>query len=584
MTNEASTTKAGPVVILGAGINGASVARSLAVNGIPVHIVDANDFATGATSKSSRLIHGGLRYLEYGDFRLVQESLAERTRLLRLAPQYVTPLQLSIPIEGRFGGFWQSVGRFLRIGRTRLGHFLGSQAKPAVRGLYVVQLGLKFYDLLSGKSQLPRSRTHPVDELTLPHVDKARFRWICNYWDAQMLYPERYVAALLSDAQAAAAEVGVEFRLWTYHRAEIDAESVRIYGNADNNQPVSTLHPSVVVNATGAWGDLTLEQLHVRSDRLFGGTKGSHFLTRNNQLRTAIGDHGIYAEAADGRLVFVLPFGDAVLVGTTDERFRDTPDRAVASGEELSYLLEMVNSVVPQAALTHEDIGMHYSGVRPLPYAPAGKAASIPRGHWIDVNESEAIPILTLIGGKLTTSRCLGDEVADWIMNRMQWAKAADTNDRIIPGGAGYPANPKLVESRQRELAENFGQPIECVRAIWRLYGTTTEQILAEQVHSTDEVLDATDYPLFLVDWILQREWVTTLDDLVERRLMLVYHAPLTERCLSQLAWRLCDADLLSANAVDQAVRQTIDRLESFYGLSVSRQPLRDSDSTSSSS
>ncbi|HEY2840241.1 MAG TPA: FAD-dependent oxidoreductase, partial [Pirellulales bacterium] len=369
-----------PILILGAGINGAALARELCLNGQSVTLVDTADMAFGATAYSSRLIHGGLRYLEYGEFDLVRESLAERTRLLRLAPQFVKPLRLFIPIENRFGGLWTSASRFL---------FKGNRAAPAgahhgSRGLWLVRSGLRMYDVYARDPDLPRHATHRWGQGESLPVD-PKYRWLCSYYDAQVRFPERFVVAMLDDAQTAAAATGARFEALNYHRAALDGRQATIYANG-STQPVRAFEPAAVINATGAWVDLTLSALRLPSKRLMGGTKGSHLVTWNERLREALAGDGLYAEAADGRPVFVLPFGDATLIGTTDLRYEGEPADAVATQAEIDYLVATVNELLPQARLTSADVDVHYSGVRPLPYVDQGSTASITRRHGLVEN------------------------------------------------------------------------------------------------------------------------------------------------------------------------------------------------------
>jgi glycerol-3-phosphate dehydrogenase len=339
------------VLILGAGINGCAVARELALNGVPVCIVERNDIAWGATSRSSRLIHGGLRYLEHGEFRLVRESLEERSRLRKLAPQFVSPFQLHIPVARRTGGLWRSALGFFSRGRW------GKKVR-APRGLWLVRLGLWFYDRFVSDPAFPSSEVLPIDSANVPQVDAGRFRWLCRYTDAQMVYPERFVLSMLLDGKQLAEEKNCRFSVWTYHEARPAAGGWEIVSR-ETGEITETIAPALVINSTGAWGDLTLDQLKVQAPQLFGGTKGSHFVTHHPPLREAVGGQGVYAEADDGRLVFILPMAQGVMVGTTDERFEGNPDNATASEAELAYLVEMVNDLFPLVALLREHIEMH---------------------------------------------------------------------------------------------------------------------------------------------------------------------------------------------------------------------------------
>ena len=183
-----------PVLILGAGINGAAIARELLLNRVPVCVVDTADICSGATAFSSRLIHGGLRYLEHGELDLVRESLAERTRLLRLAPQFVKPLRLFIPTRKRFSGL-------VRAARSFLGRTSNPTPRPVPRGFWLVRMGLWLYDTYAKDPQLPRRSVHRLDDVHVPRVDAGKYRWLSSFYDAQIVYPERFVLALLEDAR-----------------------------------------------------------------------------------------------------------------------------------------------------------------------------------------------------------------------------------------------------------------------------------------------------------------------------------------------------------------------------------------------
>ena len=197
------------VLVLGAGINGVAIARELLLNHVPVRLVDRWDIASGTTAYSSRLIHGGLRYLEYGDFSLVRESLDERERLLQLAPQFVQPLQLFIPVERRASGFGAAARKFLGWSAAR-------DARPVPRGLWLVRMGLLLYDLCARRSSLPHHRVHPLSDSAVPPVNRERFRWLASYYDAQIQFTERFVLAMLEDARHLSEAQGVPLSVHTY--------------------------------------------------------------------------------------------------------------------------------------------------------------------------------------------------------------------------------------------------------------------------------------------------------------------------------------------------------------------------------
>jgi glycerol-3-phosphate dehydrogenase len=559
-----------PVLILGAGINGCCVAREIVLNGVPVVIVDRHDIATGATAKSSRLIHGGVRYLEYGDFGLVRESLAERARLLRLAPQFVRPLRLHIPVRRRTGGLLQSALRFLRFDRLAAGRWLAKRLPISERGLWTIRIGLWLYDLIARDSTLPRHSVARIGNDTAPRVDAEKYRWLCAYSDAQILYPERFVIALLEDARREAARAGVDFRVFTYCQTELDGPTTRVHPIDDPDQVSLELLPATIVNATGAWGDLTLGELCIPSPQLFGGTKGSHIITRQPALVAALGGDAIYAEAADGRLVFLLPFGESVLIGTTDEPITESPDEAVATPQDVDYLVGMVNEVFSDVRLTVADVDAHYCGVRPLPNVNAARAGAIPRGHWIETSTAGPVPVDTLIGGKLTTCRAFGELAADRILRRLRVKRTAGTQTRAVPGSDEYPAGPEVLAERIGAIADATGFSADQVSAVWDLVGTDTRDILSAARGGDRADLPGTSIPLAFVDWSIAHEWVRHVEDLIERRLMLAWEPGLCCETLKSLAGRLQRACCIRAQQIDTEIANAAARLERFYGRRVS--------------
>jgi glycerol-3-phosphate dehydrogenase len=512
-----------PILILGGGINGAAAARELSLNGVSVWLVDTADLAFGATAYSSRLIHGGLRYLEFGEFSLVKESVIERGRLLKLAPQLVKPLRLYIPVRNRWGGLTQAAGKFLGLP-------LGSK-KTVHRGLRVIQLGLWLYDRYAKESGLPPRSLHRPGEPGVPAVDRNIARWLWAYYDAQIVYPERLVISLLADAQEIARQKGLNFRVLTYHQAMLQGTTVQVRPlDRDASAPTEVIEPAAIINATGAWVDQTLARLPLPSRRLMGGTKGSHFVTYQRTLRELLGGEGVYTEAPDGRPVFLLPFGEGTLVGTTDIPFEGDPAAAVATEEELEYLLGVVNDVFPAAGLAREDITMHQCGVRPLPYVDARTPAAITRRHQLVWNEDSPVPLVSLVGGKLTTCRSLAEETAAAVIGRLGGTVQQTSRDRIIP--------PTPFEKRA-DLTNDSDEP--CIAG--------------------------TQLPLALAEWAITSEWATRVEDIVERRLMLHFSPTLTRQSLVDIAEVMVETGRLKANEVASAVQRCETRLKEHFGL-----------------
>ncbi|HEV3137253.1 MAG TPA: glycerol-3-phosphate dehydrogenase/oxidase [Pirellulales bacterium] len=547
------------MLVLGAGINGCAIARELVLGGVAVWLVDTADIASGTTAGSSRLVHGGLRYLEFGELDLVKESLHERTRLLRLAPQFVHPLRLWIPVSSRFGGMVGAAGRFF-----------GWRWWPAPppsngRGITLVRAGLSLYDAYARDPLLPKHQVMKAASAPMP-VDRQQYRWLCSYHDAQVAFPERLVLALLQDARELAAQQSLDFRVFTYHQATRSGETIEIHP-LGRGQPGESVRPAAIVNATGAWVDHTLGRLQVPSGRLIGGTKGSHAFTFNDRLRDALSGQGIYAEARDGRPIFITPLADAILIGTTDEPFEGPPEEAVATERELDYLLDSVNAIFPAVALQPADIDFHYSAVRPLPYVDATTPAAITRRHSLVEQTVAGVPLISVVGGKLTTMRSLAELTAQTVLGRLGRQPASNSRDRVIPGGEDYPANHQAVEQAMEQIAARLALPNSSVARVWKLCGTRCESILASSADR--ELLGDTQLPCSLVRWSIHHEWARTLADLVERRLMLLYDTRLTRTTLRRLAELLAESGMISAAEIDVRVEEEIARLKTRYGKRV---------------
>ncbi len=561
------------VLVLGAGINGVAIARELVLNGLSVCLVDRWDIAGGTTAYSSRLIHGGLRYLEYGDFQLVRESLAERERLLRLAPQFVRPLRLFIPIQRRASGVVAAARKFFGWPLPRTG-------KPVSRGLWLVQTGLQLYDWSAGRSSLPRHQTLAVGDAKSPPVDSERFHWVTSYYDAQIEFPERFVVAMLSDARQVASEQGNELDVLTYHRATLSGREVIVEslagpepaaGDSSQGQQVRSLTPAAIINATGAWVDQTLTGLEIPSPRLIGGTKGSHFLTDHAGLREALSGCGIYAEARDGRPVFLLPLGAFSMVGTTDLPYAQEPHAAVASDAELEYLMRAVGDVFPHIQLTADDIALHYCGVRPLPYVSPTSPASVTRRHLLHEHTDREVPTISIIGGKLTTCRSLAEETAQLVLTKLGREVTSTSRDRVIPGGEDYPESDQQLTDRLDDVARKCGLTQRQVAAVFRLCGTRAASNLAESdaaVTGRDgqQNLSGTDLPLRFVRHVIRREWSHHLTDLVERRLMLLFSPDLTLATLRHLAQVMVEESCLAPHEVDAEIDVCARRLRTHFG------------------
>lgn len=516
-----------PVLILGAGINGAALARELLLNRVPVVLIDHADIASGTTSWSSRLIHGGLRYLEHGEASLVYESLAERERFLSNSPEHVSPLELMIPVKSQFAGLISSAAGFFNLPIFK--------SKNPSRGAWAIRSGLTMYDFLAGSQNLG-SHKRMSQKQWKPIGFDASFVDVFSYYDGQIEFPELYVSTLIHDCEQIAQQHGIRFTLRTYRRPKLNGKHFEFENLLDFDAAVDALEPSALVNASGPSGDETLQELGIRSDRLFGGTRGSHLISHKPILKEALGPRGIYAEAFDGRPVFILPWNGGVLIGTTDIRHEGDPEVATASQEEIDYLLKCVNSVLPGVELQHEDIVQHYSGVRPLPYVPAGSTASIPRGHWLHEHTSTPWPCYTIVGGKLTTCRSLAEHSAKTILKQLGQEVVGDSKTRKT-----YEGDPPKIESGQRA------------------------RFIMQHLTGVDAVSDTQTLAAAAISQLHAK----TLADVVERRLMLVFNPGLSRSHLSAIADALIADGKLSVDVKQETLEAYIQRLQSRFGKQV---------------
>ena len=389
------------VVIIGAGINGAGIARDAAMRGLSVLLVDKSDIGTGTTSASTRLIHGGLRYLEHYEFGLVRESLRERETLLKIAPHLVRPLPITIPIY-----------------------------KHSRRGRATIRAGMIAYDLLSIGKSLPRHRMLSCGETLKqsPGLNPEGLLGSALYFDAQVEFPERLVLENVLAARGHGAEV-LTYTPVTNFRGEGDSVSGVEFVSEGLSQ---FARAAVVINAAGPWVDRLLERAPVQSPRLIGGTKGSHMVVSPfpGAPTTAI-----YIEArSDRRPFFIIPWNGKYLIGTTDVRFEDDPDEVRSEPWEIDYLLSETNLAFPSAQLTRERILFTYAGVRPLARTDDKDEQSITRRHFI-CEHSQLKNLLSIVGGKLTTYRSLAEECVDLIFRKLgRSSPPCTTAKEVLPG------------------------------------------------------------------------------------------------------------------------------------------------------
>jgi len=460
------------VIVIGGGINGAGIARDAAERGLAVLLLDQEDWGFGTTWRSTKLIHGGLRYLEHGELGLVFESLRERGVLLRMAPHLVRPLPFLLPVYG-----------------------------DGQRGMATLRLGLTLYDLLALGGGLPRHRALSVSATLAaePRLDRSGLRGGLAYWDGQVELPERLcLENVLRAREAGAATL-------SYARVErLEAARGRVAGvsatDAHGGESYE-LRASLVVNAAGPWVDRVLRP-EVTRQRRIGGTRGTHLVAR---FRDGGPRRAIYAEAArDGRPFFIIPWRGVHLIGTTDVPVED-PDATLPSDDETSYLLEAARTVLPGERLDRGDVWYAYAGIRPLPAGDGRNADAIPRRHYIIDHAADGFDgLLSVVGGKLSTYRSLAEQVVDRLERRLGRRVPSRTAAApLVPGDW----RPVLGDTEARRL--------------WRIYGPRAGEVLALQQRDRDLARPLCPHTLETeaqAVYAIEREGAVTVGDVLLRR------------------------------------------------------------------
>jgi glycerol-3-phosphate dehydrogenase len=512
------------VVILGAGVNGAGLFRDLCAQGVSCLIVDKGDYGSGTSAAPSRLIHGGLKYLETGEFGLVAQSTLERNLLLKNAPHCVSPLPTVIPIFSWTKGIWAAL-------RT----LFGSTSAPRSRGAILIKIGLAIYDYYGSRHQMmPRhklvGRRRALNDM--PALTKSIVA-AGTYYDARITHPERLVLELVTDGLEANASSAA------HNYTTLVAASDGVLTFKPENGTAFSVRPKLVVNAAGPWIDHVNAALGAPS-KMIGGTKGSHILLKHDELVRSLAGRMIYFEADDGRICLVYDYLGLALVGSTDIP-ADNPDSVRCDPQEVDYLIESVRSLLPGMTFNHDQIVYAYSGIRPLPASNASIPGLISRDHSAPVTEPDAerpFPVISLIGGKWTTFRGFAEEVADTILSRFGRSRKTTTRSMQIGGGKDFPTNSKARADWLAQSASSSGVDIKRLDVLLSRYGTKALQIARHQSlwNSEDRLPDSVNYSLSEIDYILRNEYVEHLSDIVMRRTTIAITGSLTSNDLRQIA------------------------------------------------
>lgn len=494
------------LIVVGAGINGSGIARDAAMRGLAVLLLDKGDVASGTTQWATRLIHGGLRYLEYYEVSLVRESLKDREILLHIAPHLVKPLGFLVPIYER-----------------------------AKHGPLMIRLGMIGYDTLSVDKSLDNHHMLNREEALErePGLNPEGLLGAAFYYDAQVEYAERIA---VENAISAREHGAVVLTYCKVNQLVLDGGRVSGVEFTDVLGGGYQAHAPVTVNVAGPWVDEVLGEIH--EGRMIGGTKGSHLIV--DPFPGAPKNEALYVEARrDGRPYFIVPWNGRYLIGTTDIRYGGDLDRVVADEEEIEYLIDETNFVIPEANLTRESVLFTYSGVRPLPYQPEGSEGSVTRSHivydhargkGIGTKRSsigEGVPrvdgLISIVGGKLTTYRNLSRQTVDMVYEKLgREAPKSRTSKVPLPGGETeefetFAAWFKATSDLTDELAER----------LLKLYGVRAPEVL--EMAGDDPSLKMPLGPSATVEsgiigaevlYAFRRELAQTLADVLLRRTM----------------------------------------------------------------
>jgi glycerol-3-phosphate dehydrogenase len=475
------------LLIVGGGVNGCAIARDAAGRGLKVLLLEQKDLAAATSSASTKLIHGGLRYLEQFEFRLVHEALAERERLLAAAPHVIRPLRFVVPHEG------------------------------AIRPAWLVRLGLFLYDHLSRRVRIPGSTTISLSRGG-PFGAPLRgdYRTGFSYYDCRV-DDSRFVVLLALDAFERGADIRVGAKFVGARRdgggAELDGVWAATVAGADGK--LETIRARALVNASGPWVSETLVQrLDLASRKHLRLVKGSHIVTR----RLYEGEHAYLLQLPDKRIVFAIPFEqDFTLIGTTDVPFSGPPGPVEIDAEETDYLLDCIRHFFARD-IGREDVVWTYAGLRPL-FDDGALAASVVTRDYafdLDVSEGEA-PALSIFGGKLTTARRLAEHALDALAPFLPSMRAAWTSSAVLPGGdlgaGGFDAFLAEVTARKPFLERDLA--LRLVSA----YGTRLWSFLGPARSVADLGADLggglTEAEL---DYLTAWEWARTAEDVLWRR------------------------------------------------------------------
>jgi glycerol-3-phosphate dehydrogenase len=541
------------VVVVGGGINGIGVFRELALQGLRILMVERNDFCSGCSAAPSRMIHGGLRYLENGEFGLVRESLRERDALLHNAAHFVRPLPTVIPIASRFSGLLNGAAGFLGLG-----------SKPARRGALPIKIGLVLYDWVTRTRRRLPGHSFQGAEATFRHwPDLTRsLKFSATYHDAWISHPERLGVELVMDTMRLAPDsVALNY-------AEIGMQGSALSVTDKETGESFPVTCRTIVNATGAWLNEAIREFSGDSkgaETLVSGTKGSHIILDNPALLKALRGHMVFFENVDGRVCIVFPYLGKVLAGSTDIRV-DSVERVRCEPEEKDYILQSLRLTFPRIDVSDDDVVFSFSGIRPLPKSDHSFTGRITRGHFVHRLEGP-IPQFCMVGGKWTTFRAFAEQAADEVMAELRHDRKTGTLDLAIGGGADFPAEPQDLI---RSLAARYSISTDRAAYLVDAYGTRADAVLAFCAGRNNDtpLAPATMMTTGEVLFLIRHEAVVRLSDVILRRGALAITGAISSDLITAIASIAANELGWDAARMQQETNAFVNELNNYYSVS----------------
>ncbi|MEM7299712.1 MAG: glycerol-3-phosphate dehydrogenase [Pseudomonadota bacterium] len=464
--------------VIGGGINGAGIARDAAGRGLSVILCEKDDLAEGTSSRSGKLVHGGLRYLEYYEFRLVREALIEREVLRKAAPHIIWPMRFVLPHS------------------------------PDDRPFWLVRLGLFLYDHLGGRMSLPSTRSLDLRRAPEGKALKDQYTRGFEYPDC-WVDDSRLVLLNALDAHRRGAKILTRTRCRSARR-ENGLWNVELVDQQSG--AVTTVQAHALVNAGGPWVDEIISQVAgANSGRKVRLVKGSHIVTR----KFWEGDNAYLIQHSDKRVIFVNPYlGDKALIGTTDIAYEGQPDDVCATDDEVEYLISAVNRYF-ETQLSRDDVESVFSGVRPLFDDGQGNPSAVTRDYVLEVENETDAPLLNIFGGKITTFRKLAEHALDKLRPRFPKMGEGWTDKEPLPGG-----DIESFAALTKELSAQFPWlPADLAHHYARSYGSMTGNVVGSARALED--LGQQFGPLLYqaeVDYLVNNEWAMAAEDILTRR------------------------------------------------------------------